>query len=122
MLLATDLHRGAPSRPFTIARGTTAWASTMYYPDPEQLFGNVGGVATLRFVAASSTPHIETDSRGDRRSRDPAVSLRKRAWSRVTVAAGQWRVYSIDLGVDPLPVTLVGCPGDSRHQPASRSR
>lgn len=109
-MLDATLARLAPSPDFVVPRGANPWISTSYKPDPEQLFGGLGGVVDISVIPADAVPRTTTDDRGRTRTEDPTIDLRKTgAWYRLPVASGSWRVYTVDLGANGVHVTVLAC-------------
>lgn len=110
LALTTVLSRLTPSTAFVVPRRTEPWISTSYKPDPEQLFGGLGGVVDISVAPAGAAPRTTTDDRGRTRTEDPTIDLRKTgAWYRLPVPSGSWRVYTVDLGANAVPVTVIAC-------------
>ena len=110
LLLNARLSRLALSQPFDVPPATTPWVSTTNRPDPEQLFGGVGGIVDISVSAAGTAPRITTDPQGSSHSHDPTVDLRKTgAWYRLPVVSGSWQVYTVDLGASSVDVSVIAC-------------
>lgn len=110
LVLAATLTRLAPSPPFVIPPGTNPWISTSDKPDPEQLFSGVGGVVDISVTSAAASPLTTTDAQGRVSAEDPTIDLVKTGrWYRLPAASGSWRVYTVDLGANAVPITVIAC-------------
>jgi hypothetical protein len=99
-----------PTDAFTITAGATPYVMVaVRSPTDSGLSGGIGGVATLRVIAAGAAPQISTDEEGHRVSSDPKVNIGKaRRWQRLDLRPGDYRFYSL---AGAPTVEVMSCPG-----------
>ena len=86
-----------PTNAFSVpGEGAQYVMVTVRAPTDSGLFAGVGGVATLRVIAARSAPNIATDAEGHQVSSDPEINIGKaRRWQRLGLRPGDYRFYSL---------------------------
>lgn len=87
---------------------------------PEQLFSGLGGVVDISMTPPGASPLTKTDSQGRVSTDDPTIDLVKTGrWYRLPAASGTSRIYTVDLGADAVPISVIACPGWRRETPTS---